>query len=64
MGLIIANLWVTKDKFISRFVTPEVLVATAIALMIGLHLLQKEVFDFTALALLFVRLHGWDFNVE
>ena len=53
MGLIIANLWVTKDKFTSRFVTPEVLVATAIALMIGLHLLQKEVFDFTALALLF-----------
>jgi peptidoglycan/LPS O-acetylase OafA/YrhL len=53
MGLIIANLWVTGDKPSCKFATPGVLVAVAIVLLILLHQVQKEVFDFTILALLF-----------
>jgi len=53
IGLIISNLWIAHDKSASRFSTPGILIAVAAALMIGLHQLQKEIFDFTALALLF-----------
>jgi peptidoglycan/LPS O-acetylase OafA/YrhL len=53
MGLIIANLWVTREKIASRFAAPGILVALAVILLFALHLLQKEIFDFTILALLF-----------
>jgi len=53
MGLIISNLWVTREKPVSKFATPGILVVLAVALMIGLHLLQKEIFDFSVLALTF-----------
>jgi peptidoglycan/LPS O-acetylase OafA/YrhL len=53
MGLIISNYWVTREKPALRFATPGVLIAIAVALMLGLHQLQKEVFDFTVLALVF-----------
>jgi peptidoglycan/LPS O-acetylase OafA/YrhL len=53
MGLIVANSWVAREKLSFRFATPAVLVATAVAVMIALYLIQKEIFDFTALALLF-----------
>lgn len=53
IGLIIANLWVTREKPASRFATPGVLIALAVTLMFVLHQLQKEIFDFTALALFF-----------
>lgn len=53
MGMIVSNLWVTQKKFISRLATPEGFVVASIALLIGLHQLQKEIFDFSVLALLF-----------
>jgi peptidoglycan/LPS O-acetylase OafA/YrhL len=53
MGLIIANLWVTRDKPPFRFATPVILVAAAIGLSIGLHQIQKEIFQFTISALVF-----------
>jgi peptidoglycan/LPS O-acetylase OafA/YrhL len=51
MGLIISNLWVTHEKPNSRFATPIFFIVVALALGIALHLLQKEIFDFTILAL-------------
>jgi peptidoglycan/LPS O-acetylase OafA/YrhL len=53
IGLIISNLWVARDKPALKAATPWVLTAVAVVLMIGLHRVQKEVFDFTVLALLF-----------
>jgi peptidoglycan/LPS O-acetylase OafA/YrhL len=53
MGLIIANLWVAGDKPTTRFAHPAVLVALSVVIMGVLHLVQKEVFDFTVLALFF-----------
>jgi peptidoglycan/LPS O-acetylase OafA/YrhL len=53
MGMIIANLWVMREKPAFRIATPGILVAVAVALMIALHQIQKEIFDFTVLALLF-----------
>lgn len=53
MGLIIANLWVTRDKPQSKFATPWILVAVSIALMIVLHQIQKEIFQFTISAVCF-----------
>ncbi len=53
MGLIIANLAVSREKPISKLDSPFILVAVAIALMIVLHLIQKEIFQFTISALLF-----------
>jgi peptidoglycan/LPS O-acetylase OafA/YrhL len=53
IGLIIANLWVTRDKPALKLATPGVLVAVAVVLMIGLNHIQREVFDFTVLALFF-----------
>jgi peptidoglycan/LPS O-acetylase OafA/YrhL len=55
-GLIVANLWVTREKPAFRFATPGILVGLAAVLMIALHALQREVFDFTALALFFASL--------
>ena len=53
MGLIIANLWVTRERPHFKSATPEILVGLAVILTIVLHELQREVGDFTALALLF-----------
>ena len=53
MGLIISNLWITHEVPIRRVASPGVLIVVAIALLAGLHLLQKEIFDFTGLALFF-----------
>lgn len=53
MGLIIANFWVTGDKPSCKLATPGLLVASAVVLLILLHQVQKEIFDFTILALLF-----------
>lgn len=53
MGMIVSNLWITKKKFLARFAAPELFVAASVVLLIGLHQLQKEIFDFTVLALLF-----------
>jgi peptidoglycan/LPS O-acetylase OafA/YrhL len=53
MGMIVSNLWVSRDKPTPRFVTPIYWVAVSVALLIGLHQLQKEIFDFTILAFLF-----------
>lgn len=53
MGLIIANLWVKRVPRVVGISNPWGLVAVAVALLIALHMLQKEIFDFTALALLF-----------
>jgi peptidoglycan/LPS O-acetylase OafA/YrhL len=53
MGLIIANVWVTRKKPALKPVNPGILVVAAVTLTIVLHQFQKEVFDFTVLALLF-----------
>jgi peptidoglycan/LPS O-acetylase OafA/YrhL len=53
IGLIIANFWVTRDKPAPKIATPSVLVAVAVVLLIVLNHIQREVFDFTVLALLF-----------
>ena len=53
MGLIISNFWVTRDKPGPAFATPVFWVAASIAILIGLHQVQKEIFDFTVLALVF-----------
>jgi peptidoglycan/LPS O-acetylase OafA/YrhL len=53
IGLIISNFWVTRDKPALKVATPGVLIAVAVVLMIGLNHIQREVFDFTVLALLF-----------
>jgi peptidoglycan/LPS O-acetylase OafA/YrhL len=53
IGLIIANLWVTRDKPALKVATPGVLVAVSVILLIGLNHLQREIFDFTVLALFF-----------
>ena len=53
LGLIISNFWVTREKPRPAFATPFIWIAAAIAIMIGLHQVQKEIFDFTVLALVF-----------
>jgi peptidoglycan/LPS O-acetylase OafA/YrhL len=53
IGLIISNFWITRDKPALKVATPGVLIAVAVVLMIGLNHIQREVFDFTVLALLF-----------
>jgi peptidoglycan/LPS O-acetylase OafA/YrhL len=53
IGLIISNFWVARDKPTLKVATPGALIGLAVALMIGLNRLQREVFDFTVLALLF-----------
>lgn len=53
MGLLLANFWETRTVPASRLLQPLPLVLWAGVLTVALHLLQKEVFDFTALALLF-----------
>lgn len=56
IGLIIANFWVTGEKPDSKVTNPGVLASFAFILAIALHQLQKEIFDFTGLALLFCSL--------
>jgi len=51
MGLTISNFWVAREKPSSKFASPGILIVAAVALGIGLHQLQKEIFDFTILAL-------------
>jgi peptidoglycan/LPS O-acetylase OafA/YrhL len=53
MGMIIANFWVTREKPTFRFANPWALVAISLAFMIVLHLIQKEIFQFTISALVF-----------
>jgi peptidoglycan/LPS O-acetylase OafA/YrhL len=53
MGLIIANLWETRTQLRSKLANPWVIVALGTLSMAVLHVLQKEIFDFTALALFF-----------
>jgi peptidoglycan/LPS O-acetylase OafA/YrhL len=53
MGMIIANLWVTREKPASRLATPIILAAAAIVLSIVLNQIQKEIFQFTISALVF-----------
>lgn len=52
MGLIISNLWETRVQPTGRF-NPWVVVGVALLLTAALHALQKEIFDFSALAILF-----------
>jgi peptidoglycan/LPS O-acetylase OafA/YrhL len=51
VGLIISNLWVMREKPAFKIATPGIVVVAAAALMIALHQVQKEDFDFTVLAL-------------
>ena len=53
MGMIIANYWATREKPAARFATPWILTGAAVAVSILLYPLQKEIFDFTILALFF-----------
>jgi peptidoglycan/LPS O-acetylase OafA/YrhL len=53
VGLIIANLWVAGEKRVAGIANPWVLVAVATTLLIVFHVLQKEIFDFSVLALFF-----------
>jgi peptidoglycan/LPS O-acetylase OafA/YrhL len=53
MGLIIANLWETRTQPRWKLANPWLLVMLATVSLVALHLLQKEIFDFTALALFF-----------
>jgi peptidoglycan/LPS O-acetylase OafA/YrhL len=53
MGMIIANLWVTREKPASRLATPIILAVAAIGLSIVLNHIQKEIFQFTISALVF-----------
>lgn len=53
IGLIIANLWETRVKPTAKIVNPWSLVAIAVLVMAALHVLQKEIFDFSALAIFF-----------
>src|SRR6185437_16750432 len=53
IGLIIANLWETRTQPKSRFANPWLLVLLGTLCLGVLHTLQKEIFDFTALALFF-----------
>jgi hypothetical protein len=53
MGLIIANLWETRTQLRSKLANPWVVVALGTLSMVVLHALQKEIFDFTAVALFF-----------
>lgn len=53
MGLIIANLWETRTQPRSKLATPWLFVALGTFSLGVLHVIQKEIFDFTALALFF-----------
>ena len=53
IGMIIANLWETRTQPESKFANPWLLVVFATFALVALHVFQKEIFDFTALALFF-----------
>jgi hypothetical protein len=53
LGLLVSNYWVDRPKSPEKQVPPSVFLALAVVILIGLHQLQKEVFDFSVLALLF-----------
>ncbi len=53
MGLIISNLWTAREHPKSKFVGPWPLMIFATLLTVALYVIQKEIFDFTALAFLF-----------
>jgi peptidoglycan/LPS O-acetylase OafA/YrhL len=53
MGLIVANLWETRTQMRSKFANPWLLVAVGTFALGALNALQKEIFDFTGLALFF-----------
>ena len=53
IGLIIANLWETRTEPKSKLANPWLLVLVGTFSLAALHVLQKEIFDFSALALFF-----------
>ncbi len=53
MGMLLSNWWVSKEQPRSKILSPWFLLTAAFLLTVLLHMIQKEVFDFTALALLF-----------
>ncbi len=53
IGLIIANLWETRTQPKSKLANPWLLVFFGTYALVALHVLQKEIFDFSALALFF-----------
>lgn len=53
IGLIVANMWQTRTVVKWKWATPRVLVLLALLAAGALHAFQKEIFDFSALALLF-----------
>jgi peptidoglycan/LPS O-acetylase OafA/YrhL len=53
MGLIIANLWAANEQPRSRFASPGLLVLYGLAITVVLNIVQREIFDFFVLALLF-----------
>jgi peptidoglycan/LPS O-acetylase OafA/YrhL len=53
IGLIIANLWETRTQPKSKLANPWLLVLFGTFALVALHVLQKEIFDFSALALFF-----------
>ena len=53
MGLILANLWETRTVPARTLAQPTSLIVAAVAALVLLHVIQKEIFDFTALALVF-----------
>jgi len=53
MGLLISNLWETRTRPSSKLANPWSLFVVATLLLGVLNALQKEIFDFTALALFF-----------
>jgi peptidoglycan/LPS O-acetylase OafA/YrhL len=53
MGLIISNLWTAREHPKGKFASPWSLMIIAILLAATLHVIQKEIFDFTTLAFLF-----------
>jgi len=53
MGLIISNLWIAREHPKGKFASPWPLMIVATLLAAALYVIQKEIFDFTTLALLF-----------
>jgi len=53
IGLIVANLWETRARPQSKVANPWLLVLFGTFALVALHVLQKEIFDFTGLALFF-----------
>jgi peptidoglycan/LPS O-acetylase OafA/YrhL len=53
MGMLLSNWWVSKEQPRSKILSPWIILLAACVLTVSLYMVQKEVFDFTALALSF-----------